>query len=55
MSAPKTAARTHGERQLRTLQANTLRNFWDETNPRNRLSSDNMTADDIPASIAAVG
>src|SRR5688572_28277202 len=48
-------ARTYGENQLHTLQRNTFRYFWEETNPENGLIPDNTAADDIPASIAGVG
>ena len=59
MSAKKRAARrahrTYGDRQLQTLQRNTFRYFWEETNPENGLIPDNTSAGDIPASIAGVG
>ena len=59
MSVPKSAARrpapTYGDEQLQTLQGNTFRYFWEETNPENGLIPDNTSADDIPASIAGVG
>ena len=59
MSAQKRAARrparTYGDEQLQTLQRNTFRYFWEETNPENGLIPDNTSADDIPASIAGVG
>jgi hypothetical protein len=59
MSTDKTASRrgprTYGEDQLHTLQGNTFRYFWEETNPENGLIPDNTAADDIPASIAGVG
>jgi hypothetical protein len=59
MSAKKRAARggarTYGDEQLQTLQRNTFRYFWEETNPENGLIPDNTSADDIPASIAGVG
>ena len=59
MSAKNAAARrpalTYGEDQLQTLQRNTFRYFWEETNPENGLIADNTAADDIPASIAGVG
>ena len=48
-------ARTYGDQQLRTLQRNTLRYFWKETNRDNGLIPDNTAADDVPASIAGVG
>jgi len=41
--------------QLQTLQRNTFRYFWEETNPRNGLIADNTSADNVPASIAGVG
>ena len=40
---------------LQTLERNTFRYFWQETNPKNGLLRDNTVADDIPASIAGVG
>src|SRR5687768_6694346 len=40
---------------LQTLERNTFRYFWQETNPKNGLIRDNTMADDIPASIAGVG
>jgi hypothetical protein len=46
---------TYGDGQLRILQRNTCRYFWEETNPENGLISDNTSAVDIPASIAGVG
>ena len=59
MSAKKRAARradrTYGDRQLQTLQRNTFRYFWEETNPENGLIPDNTSAGDVPASIAGVG
>src|SRR2546427_7774715 len=59
MSAPKSAARrpalTYGGDQLQTLQRNTFRYFWKETNPENGLIPDNTAADNVPASIAGVG
>jgi hypothetical protein len=59
MNAQKSDARndapTYGEDQLHTLQRNTFRYFWEETNPENGLIPDNTAADDIPASIAGVG
>ena len=59
MSAQKSTARrpalTYGDDQLQTLQRNTFRYFWQETNPENGLIPDNTSADDIPASIAGVG
>ena len=53
--AARDAAPTYGEDQLHTLQRNTFRYFWEETNPENGLIPDNTAADDIPASIAGVG
>jgi hypothetical protein len=41
--------------QLQTLQRNTFRYFWEETNPENGLIPDNTSAGDMPASIAGVG
>lgn len=58
MSAQSTArhpAPAYGDEQLHTLQRNTFRYFWEETNPENGLIPDNTSADDIPASIAGVG
>jgi hypothetical protein len=59
MSAQKNPARhrdtTYGNDQLQTLQRNTFRYFWQETNTENGLIPDNTAADDIPASIAGVG
>ena len=40
---------------LLTLQRNTFKYFWQETNPRNGLIADNTAADNVPASIAGVG
>src|SRR5262245_8695569 len=40
---------------LDTLQQNTFRYFWEETNPENGLIADNTLARDVPASIAGVG
>jgi hypothetical protein len=45
----------YGEKQLQTLQRNTFRYFWQETNLSNGLIPDNTSADRIPASIAGVG
>ena len=53
--AARRPALTYGEDQLHTLQRNTFRYFWEETNPENGLIPDNTAADDIPASIAGVG
>jgi hypothetical protein len=59
MSAQKSTARrpvsTYGDDHLQTLQRNTFRYFWQETNPENGLIPDNTAADDVPASIAGVG
>ena len=59
MSAQKNARRqaapTYGDDQLQTLQRNTFRYFWQETNPENGLIPDNTSSDGIPASIAGVG
>jgi hypothetical protein len=43
------------ENELDTLQHDTFRYFWKETNPDNGLIADNTSRPDIPASIAAVG
>ena len=40
--------------RLQTLQRNTFRYFWEETNPRNGLIADNTSTDNFPASIAGV-
>ena len=48
-------ASTYGDEDLQTLQRNTFRYFWEETNPSNGLVPDNTTADNVPASIAGVG
>ena len=59
MSAQKSTTRRralpYGEEQLQTLQRNTFRYFWQETNPSNGLIPDNTAAGDMPASIAGVG
>jgi hypothetical protein len=59
MSAQKRTTRrrapTYGDEQLQTLQRNTFRYFWQETNPSNGLIPDNTSADGMPASIAGVG
>src|SRR5688572_20337323 len=58
MSPQKTdrhLTRTFGDEHLQTLQRNTFRYFWEETNPENGLIPDNTSADDVPASIAGVG
>jgi len=46
---------TYGDDELKALQRNTFRYFWEETNPENGLISDNTAGDDTPASIAGVG
>jgi len=46
---------TYSDEQLQTLQRNTFRYFWHETNPSNGLIPDNTSAGDVPASIAGVG
>ena len=46
---------TYGDDHLQTLQRNTFRYFWQETNPENGLIRDHTSADNIPASIAGVG
>jgi hypothetical protein len=46
---------TYGLEHLQTLQRNTFRYFWKETNPENGLIPDNTSGDDFPASIAGVG
>jgi hypothetical protein len=53
--AVRRADRTYGDAQLQTLQRNTFRYFWEETNADNGLIPDNTSADGIPASIAGVG
>ena len=58
MNAQKAGGHTtpaYSDEQLRTLQRNTFRYFWEETNPENGLIPDNTSADDVPASIAGVG
>src|SRR5688572_1749128 len=59
MNVQKSAARhpdpAYGEDQLHTLQRNTFRYLWEETNPENGLIPDHTAADDVPASIAGVG
>jgi hypothetical protein len=59
MNAPKSDrdrhVLTYGDDQLQALQRNTLRYFWEETNPENGLIPDKTSADDIPSSIAGVG
>jgi hypothetical protein len=46
---------TYDDDRLHTLQQNTFRYFWQETNAENGLIPDNTAADDMPASIAGVG
>ena len=46
---------TYGDENLHTLQQNTFRYFWEETNPENGLIADNTAAAGTPASIAGVG
>ena len=53
--ATRRQLRTYGDERLHTLQQNTFRYFWKETNPENGLIPDNTAAGDIPASIAGVG
>ena len=59
MSTQKRTARgrapTYGDKELHTLQRNTFRYFWEETNPSNGLIPDNTSSGCIPASIAGVG
>jgi hypothetical protein len=59
MSAQETADHgltgMYGAEQLRILQRNTFRYFWDETNPENGLIPDHTSTGDVPASIAGVG
>src|SRR5688572_23275703 len=59
MSAQKRTARhsppAYGDEHLHTLQRNTFRYFWEETNPKNGLIPDHTSTDDTPASIAGVG
>lgn len=59
MTAQKSTTRrpalAYGDDQLHTLQRNTFRYFWEETNPGNGLIPDHTSAGDIPASIAGVG
>lgn len=47
--------RADADQHLHTLQQNTFRYFWEETNPDNGLIPDNTSADHVPASIAGVG
>jgi hypothetical protein len=46
---------TYGDEQLETLQRNTFRYFWQETNPENGLIPDNTSTGQVPASIAGSG
>jgi hypothetical protein len=46
---------TYSHEQLQTLQRNTFRYFWKETNPENGLIPDNTAGDGFPSSIAGVG
>jgi hypothetical protein len=46
---------SNGDTQLHTLQRNTFRYFWEETNPANGLIADNTSSGEVPASIAGVG
>ena len=55
MSDQRLSPETYGDDDLHTLQRNTFRYFWKETNPENGLLPDNTSADDVPASIAGVG
>ncbi len=59
MSAQKNPARhsgsTYGDDELQTLQRNTFRYFWQETDPENGLIPDSTAGGDTPASIAGVG
>jgi hypothetical protein len=54
-AASRRPAPTYGDEQLHTLERNTFRYFWEETNPGNGLIPDNTASDDIPCSIAGVG
>ena len=54
-NAARAAAPTYSDDQLQTLQRNTFRYFWQETNPGNGLIPDNTAAGGLPASIAGVG
>src|SRR5688572_2027816 len=54
-STSRDSAETYGQDQLHTLQRNTFRYFWEETNPENGLIPDNTAGNAIPASIAGVG
>ena len=54
-STARRPALTYGHDQLQTLQRNTFRYFWQETNSQNGLIPDHTSADHIPASIAGVG
>jgi hypothetical protein len=48
-------AEAYGVDRLQTLQRNTFRYFWKETNPQNGLIPDNTSGAGAPASIAGVG
>ena len=54
-SATDAVAPIYGDEQLETLQRNTFRYFWQETNPENGLIPDNTAAGPVPASIAGSG
>src|SRR5580765_6209620 len=54
-STTRRPALAYSDDQLHTLQRNTFRYFWEETNPENGLIPDNTSAGDIPASIAGAG
>jgi hypothetical protein len=53
----KTSHRTEIDNtdHIQTLQRNTIRYFWKETNPKNGLIPDNTANDRVPASVAGVG
>jgi hypothetical protein len=55
MSDQRLSPETYGDDDLQTLQRNTFRYFWKESNPENGLIPDNTSADGVPASIAGVG
>ena len=46
------SAVSDGDKRLHTLQRNTFRYFWRETNPANGLIPDNTIAHNVPVSIA---
>jgi hypothetical protein len=52
---PDAVAPTYGDEQLDTLQRNTFRYFWQETNPENGLIPDNTSTGRVPASIVGSG